>query len=110
MEISTTTNYTHILTTEGSYSNFHQAFISQELDKVTNHKIIQLSENLNTTVKDLSLLLDIAINHKANGISFVVICNRIDIDEIPEEINVVPTLTEAEDLLEMEAIERDLGF
>ena len=31
-------------------------------------------------------------------------------DKIPDELNVVPTLIEAEDLLEMEAIERDLGF
>ena len=42
--------------------------------------------------------------------SFVVICNGIDIDDVPDEINVVPTLQEAEDVLEMEAIERDLGF
>ena len=110
MEISTTKKYTHILVSEGSYSNFYNTFINQGLNKVSNHKIVQLSENLNTTVKDLSLLLDIANTHRANGMSFVVICNGIDIDEIPDEINVVPTLKEAEDVLEMEEIERDLGF
>ena len=34
----------------------------------------------------------------------------IDIDDIPEELSVVPTFIEALDMLEMDAIERDLGF
>jgi hypothetical protein len=29
---------------------------------------------------------------------------------VPEELLVVPTLTEAEDIIQMEEIERDLGF
>ena len=35
---------------------------------------------------------------------------EIDIDDFPESINIVPTLQEAKDIMEMEAIERDLGF
>ena len=42
--------------------------------------------------------------------SFVVIKSGINIDDFPESVNIVPTLQEAEDILEMEAIERDLGF
>ena len=110
MEITNPKNYTHIISTENSFDEFHTAFISQDLHKTSNHKIVQLSENLNTTISNLSLFLNIANEHKSNGISFVVICNDIDVDEIPDEINVVPTLIEAEDILEMEAIERDLGF
>lgn len=110
MEISNPKEYTLITSDENSFDEFYIAFTKQDLDKVTNHKIVQLSDNLNTTVTNLSLFLDIANKHKSNGISFVVICNGIDIDEIADEINVVPTLIEAEDLLEMEAIERDLGF
>ena len=34
----------------------------------------------------------------------------IDIDAISEEINIVPTINEALDILQMDAIERDLGF
>ena len=71
---------------------------------------MQLSENLNTTITNLLLFLKVADEHRNNGMSFVIICNGIDIDEIPDEINVVPTIIEAEDVLEMEAIERDLGF
>ena len=110
MEISSPKEYTLIIADENSFNEFHTAFTKQNLDKVTNHKIVQLSDNLNTTVINLLLFLNVANEHKSNGTSFVVICNGIDIDEIPDEINVVPTLIEAEDLLEMEAIERDLGF
>jgi hypothetical protein len=110
MEISQKDNYTFITSTENSFTEFITAFKAENLDKAENHKVVELSENLNTTVNDLSLFLDIATNHRNNGISFVIICNGIDIDDIPDKINVVPTLHEAKDVLEMEAIERDLGF
>ena len=48
--------------------------------------------------------------HRKNGASFVLVCNGINIDEIPDEMNIIPTFTEALDILEMDAIERDLGF
>lgn len=110
MNISNVKDYTLITATENNFSDFLKAFNAEKLDESNSHKVVQLSENLNTTLQDLSLFLDIATNHKSNGISFVVICNNVDIDEVPDEINVVPTLIEAEDVLEMEAIERDLGF
>lgn len=74
------------------------------------HVVLQLSEKLNISEDKISLLLNIANNQRENGMSFVVIQRDIDIDSFPEELNIVPTLQEAEDVLEMEAIERDLGF
>ena len=56
------------------------------------------------------LFLNIASTKKENSTSFVIIVRSLDIDALPEEINVVPTLQEAEDILEMENIERELGF
>ncbi len=110
MKISQNDSYTLISSTENSFTEFINALQAEKLDVAKNHTVLELSENLNTTVNDLSLLLDIATDYRANGMSFVVICTEIDIDEIPDELNVVPTLHEAEDVLEMEAIERDLGF
>jgi hypothetical protein len=40
----------------------------------------------------------------------VIVTDRVDFDEMPDEIVVVPTLQEAYDIIEMEEIERDLGF
>lgn len=54
--------------------------------------------------------MDIAEEKQQNGTSFVIVNSVIDIDNFPENLNIVPTLQEAEDILEMEAIERELGF
>lgn len=48
--------------------------------------------------------------HRKTKHSFVIVNDAIDIDEVPYELVVVPTLQEAEDIVEMEEIERDLGF
>jgi hypothetical protein len=42
--------------------------------------------------------------------SLVVLIDQLKVEELPEEINTVPTLKEAEDVIQMEMIERDLGF
>ena len=56
------------------------------------------------------LFLNLSRTHKNNGTSFVIVCKGVEIDSIPEELAVVPTIEEALDVLEMDAIERDLGF
>lgn len=76
----------------------------------SNHLVVEVSENLNIEDSKISVLLNIASSFKENGMSFVVIKSGIDIDDFPETLNIVPTLQEAEDVMEMEAIERDLGF
>ncbi|MCZ4319553.1 ribonuclease Z [Aequorivita viscosa] len=48
--------------------------------------------------------------HRKTRHSFVIVNDAIDIDDVPFEMIVVPTLQEAEDIIEMEEIERDLGF
>lgn len=48
--------------------------------------------------------------HRKTKQSFVIVNDAIDIDEVPFEMIVVPTLQEAADIIEMEEIERDLGF
>ena len=42
--------------------------------------------------------------------SFVLINDAVGIDELPDELIVVPTLQEAEDMIQMDEIQRDLGF
>lgn len=77
---------------------------------MTNNLVIEVFENLNIDETKISLFLDFSARFKENGMSFVLIKSGIDIDDYPESLNIAPTLQEAEDILEMEAIERDLGF
>lgn len=51
----------------------------------------------------------IAVIQKKQKKSFVIVAD-IDFDEVSEEIIVVPTIQEGFDIIEMEEIERDLGF
>jgi len=110
MTIEKTEKYTHLKpeteTVEEVLNNVQNNYSQFENE----HLILDFSEKINTKIQELILFLKISLKHKENGTSFVVICEGIDIDEIPGEINVVPTFTEALDILSMDEIERDLGF
>jgi len=60
-------------------------------------------------LSDLVEFLQISIKHRKTNHSFVIVTNKIDLDETPDEIVVVPTIQEAYDIIEMEEMERDLG-
>ena len=42
--------------------------------------------------------------------SFVIVAENIDFNALPKSLVVVPSVLEAHDIIEMEEIERDLGF
>ncbi|CAL2103309.1 conserved protein of unknown function [Tenacibaculum sp. 190130A14a] len=110
MKIDTTESYTLVTVEENSFNEFYQYFEKQYVNFQENHLIIDFSSQKNVVEKNISLFLSYASMHKKNGMSFVLICTNIDIDAFPEEFNIVPTLQEAEDVIEMENIQRDLGF
>ena len=61
-------------------------------------------------LEELLTFLPLSNRHRKNKKSFVIVNDTINIDRVPEELNVVPTLLEAEDIIQMEEIERELGF
>jgi hypothetical protein len=72
--------------------------------------VIDLLKYDNLSFERLLLFLNASNNHRANNQSFVIINAAISPDDLPDELSVVPTLQEAKDLIEMENIERELGF
>lgn len=110
MQIEKKSTYTLIASTEKEFANFYDSFLKNVVTFKKEHLVLQISEDINITNEDFLLFLDIAEEKKENGTSFVVICTTVDVDDFPETFNIVPTLLEAEDILEMEAIERELGF
>lgn len=102
--------YTLISSEETSFVNFFNQFKEKYSELKEKHLIIQLSDNLNVVEKNILLFLSYAEEHQKNGTTFVVILNDVEVDNFPESFNIVPTLQEAEDVLEMENIQRDLGF
>lgn len=102
--------YTHIKPTQNSVKQFFSAFKERFKEFKGEHLIIDFSDNINIEIKEIFLFLKLSVQHRKNGTSFVLVCKGISIDDLPDELNVVPTFNEALDILEMDAIERDLGF
>lgn len=72
--------------------------------------IVNLFSFSNLTGGDILEFLEISNTHREAGKSFVLVTSKVTYDDVPDQINVVPTLQEARDIIEMEEIERDLGI
>lgn len=80
-------------------------------DKLKNdHLILNLTGLNRLSLNELLEFLQISNKHRRAKKSFVLVCQDADFDLIPDELVVVPSLQEAYDIIEMEEIERDLGF
>jgi hypothetical protein len=83
--------------------------LDQEYPKLKNDNlVIDLLGFTRLTPYDVVAFLEISKKHRKNGKSFVLVSEKVSYDDIPEEINLVPTLQEARNIVEMEEIERDL--
>jgi len=110
MIIDKTTLHTSINPGEISIPEFLSDLVKKQDEFKNQHIILDFSKKNNVTIEELLLFLDISSLIKDNGMSFVIVSTDIYMDELPEELVVVPTFLEAEDILQMEAIERELGF
>jgi hypothetical protein len=72
--------------------------------------VVDLLKYKDMNLSKLLEFLKLSNYHRSTKHSFVIVNNAINFDDIPEEMIVVPTLEEAGDIIEMEEIERDLGF
>lgn len=76
----------------------------------SNHLVINLSSLKPISAEQIVEFLRLSNTHRGENKSFVVVSDKVDLDVMPDEIVVVPTLQEAFDIIEMEDIERDLGI
>ena len=72
--------------------------------------VLNLLDYTDMDLETLLLYLKVSNIHRKTKHSFVIVNQSVAVDDIPMEMVVVPTLQEAEDVVEMEEIERDLGF
>lgn len=72
--------------------------------------IVNLTSLKPILLEDVIEFLEISNTHRKSKHSFVIVSNTANLDEMPDEIIVVPTVQEAYDIIEMEEMERDLGF
>jgi hypothetical protein len=104
---------THLLIQpdEAHFEAFYKALVTNASHYQNEHVVVNLLESFETTLENLNTFSKIAADKKEAGTSFVVVCEGIEIDALEDEnLSVVPTLIEAQDILDMEAMERDLGL
>ncbi|MDB4767462.1 ribonuclease Z [Flavobacteriaceae bacterium] len=89
---------------------FMESLESLLKEHLSYHIIVVISEKTPKESIDISRFTHWAIACKKAAKSFVLVTNSISYEEAPENLSLVPTLQEAKDLIEMEEIERDLGF
>lgn len=72
------------------------------------HIIVNLFSFSKLSSDEILEFLELSNMHRKAKKSFVLVTDKVPYDEVPDEINLVPTIQEAMDLIEMEDIERDL--
>jgi len=85
--------------------------LQEDYDTFKNDNVIvNLTTLHKIPMQELIEFLQISNQHRKAKQSFVIVTDKVNFDETPDEIIVVPTIQEAHDIIEMEEIERDLGF
>ncbi|QAA81151.1 ribonuclease Z [Aequorivita sp. H23M31] len=111
MKIENQPNFVILTDEKDNISDFATFIESQVPSKYKGQNVIlNLLQYDSLDLGELLLFLKVSNLHRKTKQSFVIVNDAISIDEIPYEMIVVPTLEEAGDIIEMEEIERDLGF
>ena len=110
MEISREKQYVLIKSEKETIVDFASTLTRKHKDFVEENIVIDLANHKEVATRDLLSFLEMSNLHRAEAKSFVIVNATVSIDELPEELIVVPSLQEAKDLIEMEEIQRDLGF
>ena len=117
MEINKTDHYFRISPSENQeaigeegFQNFFTAFKKNNANFHNVNIILDFSKIINIDLDKILLFSQLSETHRNNNMSFVIVCKGLEFDTIPDEIIAVPTLKEAEDIIEIEDIERDLGM
>jgi hypothetical protein len=96
--------------TQGDFTSFLMK-VTHQYKTFENYNItIDLLHHKDLTVNDVKLFLPLSKEHKKAKKSFIVVVSDLDFNAVPDKLTVVPSLLEANDIIEMEEIERDLGF
>ncbi|MBU2526057.1 MAG: ribonuclease Z [Bacteroidetes bacterium] len=110
MNLQKLEKHTLIEATETDFETFRDAFDEAYPSFVGENLILNLHELQGLSTQNLLTFSKLQKKHRRAKKSFVVVYLHADFNDFPDDFQLVPTLQEAEDLIEMEEIERDLGF
>ena len=110
MDLTKHNNYYLISDEQDSVEDFASFITYKRRHFSDKNLVVDILKYGNLTLEQLLHFLEPSNAHRAEKQSFVMVNDTINIDDVPDELMVVPTLREAEDVIKMEDIERDLGF
>lgn len=110
MKVDTKGHITVIKDTQGDILAFLDKITQQHASYKDQNLILDVSHDKSVDISSIKLFTDLSKLHKKGKKSFVMVAENIDFNAVPKALVVVPSVLEAHDIIEMEEIERDLGF
>jgi hypothetical protein len=96
--------------TQGNTASFLMKVTHEHNSFKNSNLILDLSHDQNLTLETVKSFSDFIKLHQKQKKSVVLVANNVNFNAVPKSIILVPTVLEAHDIIEMEEIERDLGF
>lgn len=95
---------------QGQAGDFLTKLTQQHSDFEKYNLIVDITSDSSVSEKLLKKFHPLSKAHRKGKKSFVIVAADVHYVDLPDSLVVVPTLQEAHDMIEMEEIERDLGF
>jgi hypothetical protein len=96
--------------TQGDLDSFRLKLTNEYKTFQKNNIIVDIRMYKTLLVKDIQIFLPLSKTHKKAKKSFIILTSESDLNAVSDKLAVVRSLQEAHDIIEMEEIERDLGF
>ncbi len=110
MKVDQKGHTTTIKDTQGDLTSFLAKIVHEHKSFEKQNLIVDLLAYPSLAVARVNEFADLSKLHLKGKKSFVVVADCADFNAVKSKLTVVPTLLEAHDMIEMEEIERDLGF
>lgn len=84
--------------------------VTHDLTRFSTQNLILDISHSPVSLAEIKLFTPLSKSHHHVKKSFVLVVKDFDYNAVPSQLQVVPSLQEAHDIIELEEIERDLGF
>jgi hypothetical protein len=110
MKVEQKGHTTIIKDTVGQTADFLMKVTHEHNTYKNSNLILDLTHDKNLSLEDVKSFSELIKLHRKQKKSIVLVADSVNFNAVPKNIILVPTILEAHDIIEMEEIERDLGF
>ena len=96
--------------TQGDLDSFRLKLTNEYKTFQKSNIIVDIRTYKTLTIKEIESFLPLSKTHRKAKKSFIIVTSEPDFNAVSDKLAVVRSSQEAHDIIEMEEIERDLGF